>query len=221
MWACRDLPRINTSAVLRTYGICHLPLGKRLSLGSTATLPPSSHLFLSDFPSLSLSSCWDLKAWSALVVYCALNGPLLHHHPPPPKLRSVKRKKAQRRRGCWRCEALSDRGWSHHRKVVAFNSMWGSQQGRRGRDSDTCSYKAADMGSQSGPHGCVFKIVMLSGAKSTILLCRFSQFCLIFSILVAPLLLNPNDFFLFLHSSTFSYQNYWSCKHCLHSFAEE
>lgn len=88
MWACRDLRRINTSAVLRTYGICHLPLGKRLSLGSAAAPPPqlSHHISLyPTFPS-SLSSCRDLKAWSALVVYCALNVPFVHPSSPPPAL---------------------------------------------------------------------------------------------------------------------------------------
>lgn len=143
MWACRDLRRINTSAVLRTYGICHLPLGKRLSLGSAAAPPPtlSSHLSLSDFPFLSLllSGFKGLKCFSCLLcIKCPFRSPVLPSARPPPTLRSVKRKMAQRRRGCWRCEAFAERGWSHHRKVFVFNSMLGSQAGRRWEESDTC-----------------------------------------------------------------------------------
>lgn len=87
MWACRDPPRINTSAVLRTYGICHLPLGKRLFLDSAAAPPPSSsHLSLSDFPSLSLSLLLSgfkgLKCFSCLL--CIKCPP--PHLPPPATL---------------------------------------------------------------------------------------------------------------------------------------
>lgn len=88
MWACRDPRRINTSAVLRTYGICHLPLGKKTLPWLRRCSPPqlSHHISLDPtFPS-SLSSCRDLKAWSALVVYCALNVPFAHPPSPPPAL---------------------------------------------------------------------------------------------------------------------------------------
>lgn len=52
MWACQDPQRINTIAVLRTYGICHLPLGKE-------TLPWLCHHlpFLITSLSIRLSLC--------------------------------------------------------------------------------------------------------------------------------------------------------------------
>lgn len=91
--------------------------------------PPLPHhisLYPTFPPSLSPFSCRDLEAWSALVVYCALNAPLSSFTPTtntttrPPKLRSVKRKMAQRRRGCWRCEALSDGRLESSQEGVRF-----------------------------------------------------------------------------------------------------
>lgn len=68
MWACQDPQRINTIAVLRTYGICHLPLGKE-------TLPWLCHhlpflitsLSLSDFLYVLLLGFKGLKYFSCLL----------------------------------------------------------------------------------------------------------------------------------------------------------
>lgn len=70
-------------------------------------LPPpptlSSHLSLSDFPFLSLllSGFKGLKCFSCLLcIKCPFRSPVLPSARLPPTLRSVKRKMAQRRRGC-------------------------------------------------------------------------------------------------------------------------
>lgn len=128
MWACRDPPRINTSAVLRTYGICHLPLGKRLSLGSAAAPPSSSHLSLSDFPSLALSLLLSgfkgLKCFSCLLcIKCPPSSFTPTTNTTPLNFAVLREKWLSGGEAADAVKPSQTGGWSHHRKVFAFNSM--------------------------------------------------------------------------------------------------